>query len=161
MAGADRYELRDSRPADFRRLWQIDQICFAPGIAYSQRELAYYMKMRGAFTIVAVKSASAAEVRGGKGVVGFVVGQILARGLGHVVTIDVMPEVRRAGLGTLLMNECEARLRAAGCRAVYLESAVDNEPALRFYKLHGYSVLKTIPRYYMNTIDALMLGKNL
>jgi len=152
------YRLRDYRASDFRRLWQIDQQCFPPGIAYSQRELTYYMKMPGAFTVVA---AGEQPGKGREDIVGFIVGQKLARALGHVVTIDVTEEVRRLGVGTLLMNECESRLSSAGCRAVYLETAVDNDAALRFYKRHGYSVLKTIPRYYMNSLDALMLGKNL
>jgi ribosomal protein S18 acetylase RimI-like enzyme len=32
---------------------------------------------------------------------------------------------------------------------------------LAFYKSLGYSVLKTIPRYYLNSIDALQMGKRL
>ncbi len=156
MGSEAKYRLRDYQASDFRRLWQMDQRCFPPGISYSQRELAYYMKMPGAFTTVAVTTVADREE-----IVGFLVGQKLARALGHVVTIDVSAEVRRHGVGTLLMNECESRLSAAGCRAVYLETAVDNEAALRFYKRHGYSVLKTIPRYYMNSLDALMMGKNL
>ncbi len=159
MSAEASFQLRQSEASDFRRLWQIDQQCFPPGIAYSQRELAYYMKMPGAFTIVAIRQADTRTAK--EHIVGFVVGQKLARALGHVVTIDVIAEVRRHGVGTLLMKECESRLAAAGCRAVYLETAVDNAGALRFYKQHGYSVLKTIPRYYMNSLDALMLGKNL
>ena len=157
MSTEARYRLRDYRASDFRRLWQIDQQCFAPGIAYSQRELSYYMQMPGAFTVLAVKAEGNAKEQ----IVGFLVGQKMARALGHVVTIDVIADVRRHGVGTLLMNECESRLISAGCRAVYLETAVDNHAALRFYKRHGYSVLKTIPRYYMNSLDAFMLGKNL
>jgi len=30
-----------------------------------------------------------------------------------------------------------------------------------FYKRHGYSVVKTIPRYYSNGVDALVLQKDL
>lgn len=155
--------LRDYRPDDLRRLWEIDQECFVPGIAYSQRELAHYIGLRGAFTVVAdTRESNGKKRRAGKRrIVGFLVGQDLPRGLGHVVTIDVLPEVRRAGVGSLLMEECEQRLRRAGCQAIYLETAVDNDSALRFYKRHGYSVLKTIPRYYLDSLDALLLGKRL
>jgi ribosomal protein S18 acetylase RimI-like enzyme len=38
---------------------------------------------------------------------------------------------------------------------------VDNERALRFYKKHGYSVLKALPRYYRDEIDGLLMGKKL
>ena len=52
-------------------------------------------------------------------------------------------------------------LKYAGCDYVSLEVAVDNEPALRFYKKHGYSVLKVLPRYYLDSIDGLLMGKRL
>ena len=156
------YRLRDYRPGDLRRLWEIDQQCFARGIAYSQRELAYYIAKSGGFTVVAETAASAgSETAGTPRIVGFLVGQVLPRGVGHIVTIDVLAEARHAGVGSLLMEECESRMRNAGCRAVYLETAVDNDTALRFYKRLHYSVLKTIPRYYLDSIDALLMGKKL
>ncbi len=153
----DAFVLRPYEPADFERLWQIDQQCFTRGIAYSKRELAHYIAMRGAFTVVAETPTRKRE----HAIVGFLVGQKLRKGMGHVVTIDVVPEARRGGLGARLMEECEERLRKAGCHAIYLETAVDNEVALRFYKRLGYAVLKTIPRYYAGNLDALLLGKRL
>jgi ribosomal protein S18 acetylase RimI-like enzyme len=156
------YRLRDYRPGDLRRLWEIDQQCFARGIAYSQRELAHYIAQAGGFTVVAETAAPAEnETTRQSRIAGFLVGQVLPRGVGHVVTIDVLPEARRAGIGSWLMEECETRLRTAGCKAVYLETAVDNDTALRFYKRHRYTVLKTIPRYYLDSIDALLMGKKL
>jgi ribosomal protein S18 acetylase RimI-like enzyme len=61
----------------------------------------------------------------------------------------------------LLLQAGENRLRAAGSRAVGLETAVDNLAALSFYKRHGYSVIRTWPRYYSNGVDALVLKKAL
>ena len=156
------YRLRDHRPSDLRRLWEIDQQCFARGIAYSQRELAHYIAQADGFTVVAETAAlSGSETARAPHIAGFLVGHVLPRGAGHIVTIDVLPEARRAGIGSRLMEECENRMRTAECRAVYLETAVDNEIALRFYKRHRYSVLKTIPRYYLDSIDALLMGKKL
>jgi ribosomal-protein-alanine N-acetyltransferase len=157
------YSLRDCQPADFGELWRIDQECFAPGIAYSQRELAWYMGLRGAITIVAEAPESSFEKSGEekRRIAGFAVAQKQPRGVGHIVTIDVVPDARRGGVGSLLMKEAEARLCALGCNSIYLETAVDNAAALRFYKRHGYSVLKAIPRYYLDSIDALLMGKPL
>jgi ribosomal protein S18 acetylase RimI-like enzyme len=151
--------LSDYRAGDLRRLWEIDQQCFVRGVAYSQRELAHYIQAAGAFTVVAEITDDGKENK--PGVVGFLVAHALPRGVGHVVTIDVLEEARRSGLGTRLIEECEARLRAVGCTAVYLETAVDNAGALRFYKRQRYTVLKTIPRYYLDSIDALLMGKKL
>jgi ribosomal-protein-alanine N-acetyltransferase len=94
------------------------------------------------------------------GVVGFIVAEA-GRQAGHIITIDIVKEARGTGLGSRLMALAEERLRQARCRAVYLEAAVDNRAALAFYKRHGYFLLKTIPRYYSNGVDAFVLKKDL
>ena len=83
------------------------------------------------------------------------------RGRGHIITIDVIAAARRFGVGSLLLRAAEDRLREAGSTSVELETAVDNISALSFYKRHGYSVVRTHPRYYSNGVDALVLEKNL
>ena len=142
--------LRDFQPDDFESLWRMDQECFPPGISYSRQELKIYMRSRGSFTLVATDDQQ-------------IHGFIIARGgvTGHIITIDVGPAARRSGVGSLLLRGAEDRLRAEGCRAVGLETAVDNISALSFYKRHGYAVVRTWPRYYSNGVDALVLKKEL
>lgn len=147
--------LRDFRPEDFPVLWAIDQQCFAPGIAYSQRELRVYIRSRNSFTIVAEAHSNASTT-----IVGFIVAEA-NRGVGHIISIDVLPANRRVGLGSKLLLAAEDRLHAAGCGNVILETAVDNSSALAFYKRHKYTVLKVSPRYYSNGVDALVMGKAL
>lgn len=146
------FVIRDFKPEDFDTLWQMDQECFPPGIAYSKAELKAYMGNRGSFTLIATDA--------GTGNVG---GFIVATGgaIGHIITIDVAKSARREGVGSLLLEAAEQRLRAIGCRAVGLETAVDNLGALAFYKRHRYSVIRTWPRYYSNGVDALVLRKPL
>jgi ribosomal protein S18 acetylase RimI-like enzyme len=64
-------------------------------------------------------------------------------------------------VGSLLLRAAEDRLRAAGSRGAGLEVAVDNVSALSFYRRHGYSVVRTWPRYYSNGVDALVMKKEL
>ena len=92
--------------------------------------------------------------------VGFIVAEA-ARVTGHIITLDVLEEARRSGLGSRLMAAAEERLRAQGCRAVSLETAVDNAAALAFYKKHHYFLVKTLPRYYSTGVDAFVLKKDL
>jgi ribosomal-protein-alanine N-acetyltransferase len=92
---------------------------------------------------------------------GFIVAEVGRRGVAHIITIDVVETARRSGIGSLLLRAAEDRLRASGSLAVALETAVDNVSALRFYKRHGYDVTKTLPRYYSNGTDALVLQKEL
>jgi [ribosomal protein S18]-alanine N-acetyltransferase len=84
-----------------------------------------------------------------------------ARQHGHIITIDVRESARRSGIGSELMATAEKRLRHAGCRSIFLEVAVDNPKAIAFYKRHGFTVLKTLPRYYQNSVDAFLMGKRL
>ena len=134
----------------------MDQECFPPGISYSRQELKTYMRRQGATTLVAADGAAA---DGKESIGGFIVvhGGLTA----HVITIDVAAAARRAGVGSLLLRAAEDRVRAAGSQVVGLETAVDNVGALAFYKRHGYSVVKTWPRYYSNGVDALVLRKGL
>lgn len=150
------FTLRAFRTEDFEVLWNIDQRCFPPGIAYPRRELAAYIQRRGSFTILA-------EQRTGRttAVAGFIVAEAGRRGVGHIITIDVLPASRRTGLGSQLLAAAEERLNQAGCRTVVLETAVDNASALAFYKRHQYSVVKVVPRYYSTGVDAFVLEKRL
>ena len=150
--GAVALTIRDFRPGDFETLWRMDQECFPPGISYSKAELRTYIRSRGTFTLVAEEQDT-----------GKVAGFIVTHGgpMGHVITIDVGPASRREGVGTLLINAAELRLREEGSRAVRLETAVDNRGALAFYKKHGYSVIRIWPRYYSKGVDALVLKKEL
>jgi len=144
------FAIRDFKPDDFDTLWRMDQECFPPGIAYSRPELKAYLRHGNSFTLVAhdVKDDEIA---------GFIVA--LRAPTGHIITIDVLPATRRYGVGSMLLRAAEDRLQAAGSKAVGLETAVDNISALSFYKRHGYSVIRTWPRYYSTGVDALVLKK--
>ena len=144
--------IRDFRPEDFETLWRMDQECFPPGISYSKQELRAYIRNRGTFTSVAVNQTTG-EAQG------FIV--VHAGSAGHVITIDVSPKARRAGIGTLLLHSAEVKLQSRGASAVNLETAVDNMSALAFYKKHGYHVVRSWPRYYSNGVDALVMEKPL
>jgi len=161
--GGVAFTIRDFQLADFEVLWRIDQDCFPAGISYSRGELKAYMRRRGSFTLLAENDAppKSAEGAGGGAIGGFIVAEAGGRGSGHIITIDVVNTARRSGVGSLLLRAAEDRLHAARCRTVELETAVDNLSALGFYKRHGYSVIKTFPRYYSNGVDALVLQKDL
>jgi ribosomal-protein-alanine N-acetyltransferase len=138
----------------------MDQICFDPQLAYSRPELAVYMRRPGAFTLVAESMTDeASRAIAPAKIVGFIVAE--ARRAGHIITIDVLPEMRRAGIGSSLLQAAEERLRAAGATVVELETAVDNAAAIQFYKRKEYFVEKTVPGYYSNQLDALVMRKDL
>ena len=164
------FALRDFRHEEFETLWRIDQQCFAPGISYSRLELATYLQRPGAFALVADRSEVSQTGTLGRTVnqgrpatmtVGFIVAETGSRGTGHIITIDVLPDARGEGVGSQLLQAAEERLGVLCCQSVILETAVDNRSALAFYKRHHYTVIKTLPRYYSNGVDAFVLKKDL
>jgi ribosomal protein S18 acetylase RimI-like enzyme len=151
------FKLRRYDAADFHRLLEIDHACFAEGIAYTEEAMQYFLERASSITLVGMERGK---------VQGFVIAdrgrpRRGARALGHIITIDVAPSAQGRNLGSLLLTSAENELRAAHCSFVALEVAVDNENALRFYKRHGYSVLKVLPHYYRDEIDGLLMGKKL
>jgi len=163
------FTTREYRARDFDRLWQIDQSCFPEGVAYTQMELMGFIARRKVIALVAEEGPAntAAEKAGDSSpapsrIAGFVVALSLRGRIGHVVTLDIVPEARRFGLASRLMQECEQRLRTAGCVQVYLETAVNNEPALRLYRKLGYEIVRTLPDYYSSqSLDAFQMMKRL
>jgi len=183
------FNLRDYRAADFERLWQIDQLCFPQGISYTQMELSGFITRRNAITLVAdfgelhseqgnlpvsrlqpsdglnsgVAGAELCEsAADSQTIAGFIVAHAVRGKAGRILTLDIVPAARRLGLGSLLMDECERRLRWFGCNEVYLETAVNNQPALRLYRKLGYRILRTLPDYYAtHSLDAFLMGKPL
>jgi ribosomal-protein-alanine N-acetyltransferase len=157
------FVLRDFRRDDFETLWSIDQTCFAPGIAYSRKELSYYFRMPRAFTVVAEAEPRDSDELLGKtsGIAGFIVAHASPKRVGHIITIDVVRAAQRMGVGSQLLVAAEDRLRINKCHTSYLETAVDNQAALAFYKRHDYFLVKTLPRYYSNGVDACVMQKDL
>ncbi len=74
---------------------------------------------------------------------GRLIGSVMVGYEGHrgwVNYLAVHPDRRRQGLGRLLMDAAERRLRDLGCPKVNLQVRTSNEAAKDFYRRIGYSV---------------------
>jgi ribosomal-protein-alanine N-acetyltransferase len=120
------------------------------------------MRRPGAFTLVTEDDGGEASGNGNKPlrILGFIVAEV-RRNTGHIITIDVIAEARRSGIGSGLLLAAEERLQQAGAAVVELETPVNNATAIRFYKRMGYFVEKTVTGYYSNQTDALVMRKDL
>ncbi len=145
--------VRDYAPGDFRRLCEIDRLCFEPRVAYRVREMASLLRRAEGITLVAENTR--------REVVAFVSAHHQRQGKGHIVTLDVLPGYRGRGLGRRLMRLCERRLVAAGVRTLRLETSVHNRAAQALYRSLGYTFLRRVPRYYPNGEDGWILEKTL
>ena len=144
--------LRPFRPSDLETLWAIDQACFPPDISYSQNEIAGFIMYPGSRTWVAEE---------GGAIMGFLIAGRQSRGVGHIVTIDVVGPSRRRGVGSKLMEAAEQWAREQGMAFIHLETAVDNLPAQRFYAARGYRRSRRIEDYYRNGLAAWLMVKGL
>ena len=141
--------LRSYEPHDFAALHRLDQACFPPGISYSRTTLRYFLTLASADCVVAVDQNKIA---------GFILSEENPP-LAHIITLDVTAKERRHGVGTALLETLESNLVARRVRAILLETAIDNEPAVAFWKRHGYRIEATLKRYYLGRIDAYEMRK--
>ena len=141
--------LRSYEPRDFAVLHRLDQACFPPGISYSKTTLRYFLTLASADCVVAAD---------GNKVLGFILSEENAP-LAHIITLDVTEKERRHGVGTALLQTLESNLASRGVRAILLETAIDNEAAVAFWKRRGYRIEATLKRYYLGRIDAYEMRK--
>jgi ribosomal-protein-alanine N-acetyltransferase len=79
----------------------------------------------------------------------------------EILTIGVIPALRRRGVGRALLDESLTRVRALGVRAVFLEVGVRNRSARALYESTGFKEVGRRRRYYANGEDALVLRASL
>ena len=132
-------EFRAGLPRDARRFEEIDRLCFAEGIAFSSFTFRYHLKDPKSVNIVAESSGE---------VIGFAVGKIYRGGEATIVTVDVLAEFRRLGIGQKLLSRLEEDLVSKGAAILILQVAVDNEPAIALYQKAGYKAASVLLEYY-------------
>ncbi len=137
--------IRPFQQGDLARLHEIDQVCFPRDIAYSRAELRFYLHHPGSVSHVADSAGH---------IVGFVVGIVRRDGTGHVITLDVIPEARRRGIGMSLISRLHREFIRREITRVVLEVGVDNVVARLFYEKLGYQYEGLIPGYYAGKTDA-------
>ncbi len=158
-------------------LFQLDQACFPKPIAYSLQELASFVHHPSSFTVVACsglvdelsREATDSGFAPPETIVGFAIVRpirrrarmLRAHALLHVITIDVGPEFRRRGIGTLLMRWICKKAQELASKSIVLEVACDNLPAQRFYTRYGFEPTGLIPGYYNGVVDALSMERPL
>lgn len=145
--------IRNATQSDFPRLLAIDQTCFSADIAYDALELAYYMEREQSHTLVA-------EV--GPQIAGFLLVDIETIRNGRVatlITLDVVENARRQGVGSALFARSERLLLESGVPRYRLQVDTTNRSAIEFYRRAGFNQQRTLEAYYPNGADAYLMEK--
>jgi len=80
---------------------------------------------------------------------------------GHVISIAVLPEHRRKGIGTALMEKVLAGMRASKTKECYLEVRVNNTPAVNLYRKLRFEASRIVHGYYADGEDAYIMSHKL
>jgi ribosomal-protein-alanine N-acetyltransferase len=132
---------------DVDQILELEKASFGDD-AYGRSVFLFYMATDRDGFIVA---------RRGAGVVGYVLA--IRRGRrGLIMSIAVLPEFKRKGIGTSLMKAALAQL--SKCANVFLQVDVANEGAIKFYRRLGFAETGRVhPRYYPNGHDAVEMAR--
>ena len=118
--------------------------------------VAYAMELRydSQGTYVAAKNES--------GAIGGYVGWWQAEDTATIANIAVDPNVRRCGIGRLLLDYACQKAKANGCAIMQLQVRAQNDVARRFYTAMGFEELSISHGYYTNPDDdAVILARPL
>lgn len=69
----------------------------------------------------------------------------------EILTLAVVPEHRRQGVASRLLEAARSHLQAGQVARWFLEVATDNAMARALYTRHGFTVCGTRPNYYAST----------
>ncbi|WP_375547794.1 GNAT family N-acetyltransferase [Oceanicaulis alexandrii] len=79
----------------------------------------------------------------------------------ELLTIGVLPDARRSGVGAFLLAQSEAAARRSGARRLFLEVSERNTAASALYESKGYRQIGLRKRYYRDGAAARVLARDL
>lgn len=141
---------------DLNALRQLEKVCF-PKDAWPLWDMIGILTLPGVVRLKAVADEQ---------MVGFVGVDIRQHErLAWIATIGVLPEYRRQGIGSALLEACEqalgGRLGRERVSAIRLTVRTSNLTAIRLYEERGYFKIGIWPAYYQDKEDGVVMEKGL
>ena len=146
---------RDAMSLDLPVLVSMEKILFADS-PWSMGQFKEEFKgvPRTHFFTVAVDSDNQ--------IIGYAAVMVPAPGIeADVLTVGVLPEHRKSGIGTAFMEQLENWASDKESNAMMLEVGVENAGAIALYQSLGYSKISVRQNYYGAGLDALVMRKEL
>ncbi len=154
------FRLRRFHPPDLEKVTHINQVCLPEN--YSRY---FFLDLHERFPETFIVAEVAGEVVGytmcriETGFPDFGLFGITKRG--HVISIAVLPEHQRKGMGQALLKEVLSKMRISKAKECYLEVRVTNVHAINLYKKLGFETSRVLPGYYADGEDAAVMRKKL
>lgn len=93
-----------------------------------------------------------------------IAGYIISRvqgGRGHILALATDPLLRGRGVASEMLKTTFDILKNKGSSMAWLEVRTSNHRAIKFYQKKGFEAITTVPGYYNDGEDALLLYKSL
>jgi len=154
------FSLRRFQPDDLEDVMRINQVCLPEN--YSTY---FFMELHERYPETFIVAEVAGETVGyimcriESGLPDFGLLGITKRG--HVISVAVLPEYQRKGIGDALMREAMLGMRQYKVKECYLEVRVSNTPAINLYKKLGFETSRTVRGYYADGEDATIMTRKL
>jgi ribosomal-protein-alanine N-acetyltransferase len=141
------FEIRTFRSEDLDQVMAIEKVSFSDPYDESFFWLLKLVALEG--FIVAKKEK----------IVGYAISEI-REGKGHIISMAVSPNYRRAGIGEALLRESIKRL-GPKVREIYLEVRPGNDTAIKLYEKLSFRRTAVVrKRYYHDGEDALVMARS-
>jgi len=154
------FTLRRFQPADLEKVVHINQVCLPENYSnYFFMDL--YEHYPETFVVAEVNDELVGYImcRIETGLPDFGLLGITRRG--HVISVAVLPQYQRRGIGQALMQEAMLRMRTYKAKECYLEVRASNTPAINMYKKLGFETSRTVHGYYADGEDAAVMTRKL
>jgi len=135
-------------PAHAELIAGMHHVCFAE--PWDAPAMTSLLAMPGAFGWLAADETPQ----------GFVLARVAADEA-EILTLVVLPPYRCTGLGTRLMREAAAEAKRLGAVKIFLEVAANNVAGRALYTTCGFLQTGTRPCYYRDSIEALLMARDL
>jgi ribosomal-protein-alanine N-acetyltransferase len=140
------FEIRTFRNDDLNQVMAIEKASFSD--PYSE-PFFWWLKLQVRENFIVAEAEK---------IVGYAISEIRG-GRGHIISMAVSPDCRRAGVGGALLRESITRL-APKVKKIYLEVRPGNEAAIMLYQKFSFrKTLEVRKRYYPDGEDALVMAR--
>jgi len=147
--------MRGYTRSDLEAMFRLDEICFEKPFRFSRSAMRRFAEAKNALVLLATHG----EELAGFGIVHRQ--RSFGEVVGYLLTLDVVPTLRRHGLGKHLLTLAEQSAQAAGCRAMLLHVFTGNSGAVALYEKLGYMRLGTDENLYGSGLHAWVYRKQL
>ncbi len=154
------FKLRKFKPDDLESVMQINRFCLPENYMDF-----FFMDLHQRFPETFIVAEEEEKIVGyvmcriEVGLASFGLGGLIRKG--HVVSIAVLPQVRRKGVAQALMTTAMKGMLHYKAKICYLEVRVTNDPGVILYKKLGFEVSRTLKGYYSDGEDAYVMTKKL